>query len=253
MAHQLWAGTAGCDGRRRARHPCPRDGADGRRAARARGARCCAQRRRAATPTPAATPREGSTCCSAGSRRSAASTCRRRWSCTDTGSWGPGLHSAVRSGRPDVIFEWSERARHLSLQVVPLRPPPDETLADDLAELRMLRADDDRWLANPRAAELQARARERQWSATGSAAVHERASLERGAGRTRRRHRHLSPSSSRATRWGCWSSPRPALPVHRPRGLGGCPQAPPRAARRPRHGGIHSREPPRRRRAALAR
>ncbi len=93
------------------------------------------------------------------------------------GLMGAGLHSAVRSGRPDVIFEWSERARHLSLQVVPLRPPPDETLAEDLEELRMLRADDDEWLANPRAAELQTRARERQWSATGSAAVHERASL----------------------------------------------------------------------------
>jgi hypothetical protein len=93
------------------------------------------------------------------------------------GLMGTGLQSAVRSGRPDVIFEWSERARHLSLQVLPLRPPPDDALADDLAELRMLRADDDEWLANPRAAELQARARERQWSATGSAAVHRRASL----------------------------------------------------------------------------
>ncbi len=91
---------------------------------------------------------------------------------------GTGLQSAVRSGRPDVVFEWSERARHLSLQVVPLRPPPDQALADDLAELRMIRADDDQWLSGRRTAELQARARERQWSATGSAAVHERASLD---------------------------------------------------------------------------
>jgi len=28
---------------------------------------------------------------------------------------GIGLQSAVRSGRPDVVFEWSERARHLSI------------------------------------------------------------------------------------------------------------------------------------------
>lgn len=91
---------------------------------------------------------------------------------------GAGLHSAVRSGRPDVIFEWSERARHLSLQVVPLRPPPDETLADDLAELRMLRGDGEQWRANPRAVQLQARARERQWSGTGRASIHQRASLD---------------------------------------------------------------------------
>ena len=91
---------------------------------------------------------------------------------------GTGLHSAVRSGRPDVVFEWSERARHLSLQVVPLRPPPDDELADDLAELRMLRAGDDRWRSNPRAAELEAHARQHQWSATGFGTVHERASLE---------------------------------------------------------------------------
>ncbi|MEU1971101.1 CHAT domain-containing protein [Microbacterium sp. NPDC019599] len=91
-----------------------------------------------------------------------------------------GLSSAVRSGRPDVLFDWSERARHMSLQVVPLRPPQDPESAADLAELRMLRAahPDGDWLADPRAALLRDRARERQWSGTGTAAVQERVSLD---------------------------------------------------------------------------
>lgn len=96
-----------------------------------------------------------------------------------------GLAAAVRSGRPDVLFEWSERARHLSQQVIPVRPPPDQALAEDLAQLRVLRADDPTgsWLADPRAAELQHRARARQWSSTGSAAFQDRSTLEelRGA------------------------------------------------------------------------
>jgi hypothetical protein len=77
-----------------------------------------------------------------------------------------GLRSAVRSGRPDVVFEWSERARHLSLQAIPVRPPRDDELAADLAELRMLRLESgaDDWLASPRAAELSERVRSRQWS-----------------------------------------------------------------------------------------
>jgi hypothetical protein len=91
---------------------------------------------------------------------------------------GLGLQSAVRSGRPDVVFEWSERARHLSLQVVPLRPPPDPDLAAELAELRMLRADGDGWLSNPRVVELHNSARRRQWASTRSAAVRHRATLE---------------------------------------------------------------------------
>ena len=61
----------------------------------------------------------------AGRARSAASTCRPRVAMHGSGAHAAGLGSAVRSGRPDVVFEWSERARHLSQQVVPLRPPPD--------------------------------------------------------------------------------------------------------------------------------
>lgn len=91
-----------------------------------------------------------------------------------------GLSSAVRSGRPDVIFDWSERARHMSLQVVPLRPPPDLGSAADFAELRMIRAahPDGDWLADPRAAALRDRVRERQWSNTGTASIHHRVGLD---------------------------------------------------------------------------
>lgn len=84
-----------------------------------------------------------------------------------------GLGAAVRSGRPDVLFEWSERARHLSLQVVPLRPPADPAQAAELGELRMLRADagSGEWSDDPRAVELGERFRRRQWTTTGAADI----------------------------------------------------------------------------------
>lgn len=90
-----------------------------------------------------------------------------------------GLGAAVRSRRPEVVFAWSERARHLSLQVVPLRPPPDPALASDLAELRMLRADaGDEWMSDPRAVALADRLRHRQWTTTGAGEVEERVGLD---------------------------------------------------------------------------
>lgn len=91
-----------------------------------------------------------------------------------------GLRSAVRSRRADVVFEWSERARHLSQQAIPVRPPPDEDLAADLAELRMLRLESgaDDWLSAPRAAELSERVRRRQWSASGAHGSRARLSLD---------------------------------------------------------------------------
>lgn len=96
-----------------------------------------------------------------------------------------GLASAVRTRRPDVLFEWSERARHLSQQVVAIRPPQDPQSAADLAELRHLQADDPTgaWRRDPRLAALEERARERQWSGTGAAGIHRRVTLEslRGA------------------------------------------------------------------------
>lgn len=91
-----------------------------------------------------------------------------------------GLQSAVRSMRPDAVFEWSERARFLSQQVVPLRPPPEPELAADLAELRALRAEGGAdWLASERARELGEHLRQRQWAASGAAGRRQRASLGR--------------------------------------------------------------------------
>ncbi|MEV8273137.1 CHAT domain-containing protein [Microbacterium sp. NPDC077184] len=95
-----------------------------------------------------------------------------------TGLLGVGLDAAVRSGRPDVVFEWSERARHAASQVVPLRPPPDPALASDLAELRMLRSEGPEWQADPRVRALQERVRERQWVDVAAGATRARVSVE---------------------------------------------------------------------------
>lgn len=99
-----------------------------------------------------------------------------------TGLMWSGLAGAVESGRPDVVFAWSERARHYSLQVVPLRPPPDPAVADELAELRMLRGDAGDARLGARVAELEAAARQRQWAGTASSAVEERVSLDQMSG-----------------------------------------------------------------------
>lgn len=82
-----------------------------------------------------------------------------------------GLDAAILTGDVATIFDWSERARHLSQQVVALRPPPDPQLAADLAELRLLRTEspDGDWLRSGRAREIADRVRRRQWSAS---AVH---------------------------------------------------------------------------------
>ncbi|MEV4736752.1 MULTISPECIES: CHAT domain-containing protein [unclassified Microbacterium] len=81
-----------------------------------------------------------------------------------------GLAAAARSRDPRILFEWSERARHLSQQVAPVRPPRDAELAADLAELRMLRADlaGSDWTADARVRVLRDRVRDRQWSTTGA-------------------------------------------------------------------------------------
>ncbi|RNM13564.1 CHAT domain-containing protein [Nocardioides pocheonensis] len=49
-----------------------------------------------------------------------------------------GLRAALEDGRPEVVFEWSERARALASKVTTLRPPPDPQLASDLTALRLL-------------------------------------------------------------------------------------------------------------------
>lgn len=90
-----------------------------------------------------------------------------------------GLSAAARLRDPAVLFEWSERARHLSQQVAPVRPPHDESLAVDLAELRMLRAElaGADWTTDARVRTLRDRVRERQWAATGSGGTRERLGL----------------------------------------------------------------------------
>ncbi|AXL10829.1 CHAT domain-containing protein [Microbacterium foliorum] len=90
-----------------------------------------------------------------------------------------GLAAAARSHDPEVVFEWSERARHLSQQVAPVRPPHDAELSADLAELRMLRADlaGSDWTTDTRVRELRDRVRDRQWSSTGAGGNRERLGL----------------------------------------------------------------------------
>jgi hypothetical protein len=80
-----------------------------------------------------------------------------------------GLRVAVATGSPDVIFEWSERARMLASRVQPVRVPRDEQVLEDLEELRSLAAVEDpsREVA-VRQAELRERVRERAWQHRGS-------------------------------------------------------------------------------------
>lgn len=81
-----------------------------------------------------------------------------------------GLALAVASGRPDVLFEWSERARMLASRVQPVRAPEDEQIVADLTELRAMVAEGGR--RDPeREAELRQRVRERAWQHRGSGEV----------------------------------------------------------------------------------
>jgi len=82
-----------------------------------------------------------------------------------------GLRVATRSGSPEVLFEWSERARMLASRVQPVRVPHDERLAADLAEIRALAAKEEASREDvARQAELRQRVRERAWRARGSGA-----------------------------------------------------------------------------------
>ncbi len=50
-----------------------------------------------------------------------------------------GLRLAVDDGRPQVVFDWTERARAFASRVLPVRPPEDAEAAAVLGELRQLR------------------------------------------------------------------------------------------------------------------
>ncbi len=88
-----------------------------------------------------------------------------------------GLALAVESGRAEVLFEWSERARMLASRVQPVRAPEDPQVVADLAELREMAADPGR--RDPeREAELRQRVRERAWQHRGSGEVADPVALE---------------------------------------------------------------------------
>jgi hypothetical protein len=88
-----------------------------------------------------------------------------------------GLALAVDSRRPEVLLEWSERARMLASRVQPVRAPEDEQIVADLTELREMAAGGSR--RDPRReAELRQRVRERAWQHRGSGAVVDPVTLE---------------------------------------------------------------------------
>jgi tetratricopeptide (TPR) repeat protein len=96
-----------------------------------------------------------------------------------------GMALAVQDGRPEVVFEWSERARALATRVTPLRPPNDDEAMAELSELRSVQSE----LASAeragsptaglerRVADLRRRIRQRQWYGAGSGEVSEPASM----------------------------------------------------------------------------
>ncbi|HET8599486.1 MAG TPA: CHAT domain-containing protein [Segeticoccus sp.] len=97
-----------------------------------------------------------------------------------------GLGLALADGRPEVAFEWAERARALAVRVAPVRPPADPTTAAELVELRELFATlgsgadhgPGTTAARRRVAELQQSIRERAWQGEGSGRVTDPVSLE---------------------------------------------------------------------------
>ena len=91
-----------------------------------------------------------------------------------------GLELALAHGDPGLVFEWSERARTLVGRVAPVRPPADEQVARDLAELRMLQAGQAgrRSPERRRIDELRSRVRQRRWYAEGAGAVTEPVDLD---------------------------------------------------------------------------
>ncbi|GAA1476137.1 CHAT domain-containing protein [Nocardioides aestuarii] len=85
-----------------------------------------------------------------------------------------GLRQAVADGRPDVVHEWSERARALVARVPPVRLPADPDAAARIAALRTLPAD-----ATDDAARLRDRVREDSWYRPGAGTVLEPLPLDR--------------------------------------------------------------------------
>ena len=79
-----------------------------------------------------------------------------------------GLRIALAKDDPELVLEWSERARAASSRVVAVHPPADERLAADLAELRTIVS----LGGDPaRAKALRRAIRERAWQTVGSGAT----------------------------------------------------------------------------------
>jgi tetratricopeptide (TPR) repeat protein len=78
-----------------------------------------------------------------------------------------GLQQAVADGRPEVVHEWSERARALAARVPPVRLPADPEAAERLAALRTLPAD----AAPAERDRLRGRVREDSWYRPGPGTV----------------------------------------------------------------------------------
>ncbi|GAA3526984.1 CHAT domain-containing protein [Aeromicrobium flavum] len=90
-----------------------------------------------------------------------------------------GIQIALEDGSPELVFEWSERARALTTRVVPVRPPEDPAAAADLVEIRRLTVTEPE-AGSPEArrlAELRDRVRRRAWLGTGSGEVRRVAEL----------------------------------------------------------------------------
>ncbi|MFT4295691.1 MAG: CHAT domain-containing protein [Micropruina sp.] len=85
-----------------------------------------------------------------------------------------GLELAVRTGRPQLVYEWVEWLDAVSTRIVPLRPPADPEAAADLTELRVLaqRRPEPGTPDAERQSELLERVRRRSWSDQGSSTVH---------------------------------------------------------------------------------
>lgn len=77
-----------------------------------------------------------------------------------------GLRQAVADGRPDVVHEWSERARALVARVPPVRLPADPDAAARIASLRTLPPEE-----SEEAARLRERVREDSWYRPGAGTV----------------------------------------------------------------------------------
>lgn len=90
-----------------------------------------------------------------------------------------GLDLAAASRRPEVVFEWSERARMLASRIRPVRAPADVQLAEDLTELRQLVGGEDGLAVTDqrRHDELRRQVRERALHHVGSGEVTDPCSL----------------------------------------------------------------------------